>query len=78
MNLRTFAIASLLATVATVAAHAQSYPTHPIRLVNGFAAGGSSDIVARLIAQKLSESLKQEVIVDTRTGAGRHAQEPAV
>ena len=73
MNLRTFAIASLLATVAAVAAssaHAQSYPTRPIRLVNGFAAGGSSDIVARLIAQKLSESLKQEVIVDTRTGAG--------
>ena len=38
--------------------------------MNGFAAGGSSDTVARLIAQKLSESLKQEVIVETRTGAG--------
>ena len=50
--------------------HTQTYPNRPIKLVNGFAAGGSSDIVARLIAQKLSESLKQEVIVETRTGAG--------
>ena len=49
---------------------AAQYPTRPIKLVNGFAAGGSSDIVARLIAQKLSASLGQEVIVETRTGAG--------
>ena len=49
---------------------AAQYPNRPIKLVNGFAAGGSSDIVARLIAQKLSLSLGQEVIVETRTGAG--------
>ena len=50
--------------------HAQEYPSRVIRIINGFAAGGSSDIVARLMAQKLSESLKQQVIVETRTGAG--------
>ena len=49
---------------------AQEYPSRVIRIINGFAAGGSSDIVARLMAQKLSESLKQQVIVETRTGAG--------
>lgn len=49
---------------------AQDYPSRVIRIVNGFAAGGSSDIVARVMAQKLSESLKQQVIVETRTGAG--------
>ena len=49
---------------------AQAYPARPIRLVNGFAAGGSSDIVARLVAARLSDVLKQEMIVETRVGAG--------
>ena len=59
-----------VAALAPFSLRAQEYPTKVIRIVNGFAAGGSSDIVARLIAQKLSESLKQQVIVETRTGAG--------
>lgn len=63
-----FAVTALLALCATQA-HAQ-YPNRAIKLVNGFPPGGSSDIVARLVAQKLSESLKQEVVVETRTGAG--------
>jgi tripartite-type tricarboxylate transporter receptor subunit TctC len=62
-------IAALLA-LAACAAHAQQYPNRPIKLVNGFAAGGSSDTVARLVAQKLSVGLGQEVIVETRSGAG--------
>ena len=63
---------SLLTLLFVLVANAASaqYPNRPIKLVNGFAAGGSSDIVARLIAQKLSASLGQEVIVETRTGAG--------
>ena len=47
-----------------------SYPTHPVTLTHGFGAGGNADVVARLIAQKLSESLKQPVVVDIKSGAG--------
>ena len=69
MMLRT-ALCCLLLAVSAGTLHAQPYPARPIKLVNGFAAGGSSDIVARLIAQKLSLALGHEVIVETRTGAG--------
>jgi tripartite-type tricarboxylate transporter receptor subunit TctC len=59
----------VLACVAGAAA-AQAWPSRQIRLINGFAPGGSSDIVARIVAQKLSESLGQQVVVETRTGSG--------
>jgi tripartite-type tricarboxylate transporter receptor subunit TctC len=51
------------------AAHAQQYPTHAVRLVVGFAAGGASDISARALAQKLSDTMGQQLIVDNRPGA---------
>jgi tripartite-type tricarboxylate transporter receptor subunit TctC len=51
-------------------ASALDYPTRPIHLVVGFFAGGLSDILARLIAQSLSERLGQQVVVDDRPGAG--------
>jgi tripartite-type tricarboxylate transporter receptor subunit TctC len=59
----------LLACVAPGAV-AQTYPNHVIRLVVPFPAGGTTDILARAAAQKLTESLGQAVVVDNRPGAG--------
>jgi tripartite-type tricarboxylate transporter receptor subunit TctC len=48
---------------------ADTYPTKPVRLIVGFPPGGGTDIVSRLIAQKLTDSLGQQIIVDNRAGA---------
>jgi tripartite-type tricarboxylate transporter receptor subunit TctC len=57
---------SALAQVAT----AQTYPSRPITLAVPFAAGGGSDIVARIIAEKMSKTLGQQIIVENRSGGG--------
>ena len=49
---------------------AQAYPTKPVRLIAPFPAGGSSDLLARILSQKLSESFRQQIVVDNRPGAG--------
>ena len=64
-------ILSLLALgLATTAACAQELPQKTITLVVGFVAGGGADTAARIIAKKLSENLKQSVVIDNRAGAG--------
>jgi tripartite-type tricarboxylate transporter receptor subunit TctC len=67
-------IACLLPVVATLvcvpAAFAQQYPDKPVRMIVPFPAGGSNDIIARLLAQKLGEYLGQQFIIDNRGGAG--------
>jgi tripartite-type tricarboxylate transporter receptor subunit TctC len=60
------------------AAFALDYPTRPVRLILGFPPASATDIVARLIAQSLSERLGQQVIVDNRPGAGSNIGTEAV
>lgn len=69
-NIARLALAAALAlTLVAPAAWAQAWPGKPIKLINGFPPGGGADILARLVAERLSASLGQQVIVENRTGA---------
>ena len=75
MNLRKFrtpfSVAGLLAlTLFTSVASAESWPTKPIKIILGFPPGGATDILSRDFAAKLSEELKQPVLIENKPGAG--------
>ncbi len=64
-------LASALTLVASFAAAlAQDYPTRPITLVVPYAAGGGNDVMARIVGEKMSKTLGQQIVVDNRPGAG--------
>ena len=62
--------ALLLPTSALAADAKDTFPSRPIKMIVGFAPGGSSDTVGRILAQHMTESLKQSVLIDNRPGAG--------
>ena len=70
-------MAAALATITSVA-RAQAYPTRPVRVLVGFAPGGTTDIVTRLIGRRLSERLGQPFIIDNRPGGGTNIATEAV
>jgi len=72
MNLQRIlaALAALCTLALPASAMTQSYPTKAIRFILPFSAGGAADVLARPIAQRLSETLKQPVVADNRSGAG--------
>jgi tripartite-type tricarboxylate transporter receptor subunit TctC len=70
-------IAAALSTISHIA-KAQAYPSRPVRIIVGFAAGGGYDIVARLMGQWLSERLGQPFVIENRPGAGTNIATQAV
>ena len=66
---RLFAAAAAMVAIATCQAHAQSFPSQPVRVVVPFPAGGGTDILMRLIQDKYSARLGQPVVIDNRPGA---------
>jgi tripartite-type tricarboxylate transporter receptor subunit TctC len=69
---------ALALPVASPSAWAQAYPSHPVRIIVGFAAGSTTDILARLLGQWLSQRLGQQFIVENRPGAGGNLAAEAV
>jgi len=71
MNKRTLAAAIALGlSFAATGAHAKGYPEHAIRVIVPFAPGGSTDIIARLVTQRMSQELGQPLVIENKGGAG--------
>ena len=60
------------AILSIVSAQAQDYPTRPVKWVVGYPPGGATDILARLIGQRLSERLNQQFVIENKPGAGNN------
>src|SRR5438477_13064336 len=73
-----FLAAVALAALLAAAVHAQEWPAKPVRIVVPFPAGGSADLMPRIVAEKLSEKWGQPVIVDNRPGAAGNIGADAV
>src|SRR5256714_10966333 len=69
MLVEKYFVAVIAALAFTAAFAADPYPTKPIRMIVGFAPGGGTDLTARPVAQKMSELMGQQVIVENRPGA---------
>ncbi|HKA42022.1 MAG TPA: tripartite tricarboxylate transporter substrate binding protein [Burkholderiales bacterium] len=65
-----FSLCWLLVAAAATAATAQTYPARPVRFIVPYAPGGSSDVIARILGQKLADSLGPSFVIDNRPGAG--------
>src|SRR5437667_12431513 len=63
-------LALLCITAAAIESSAQGYPTRPVRMIVPFGAGGPTDVIARIVAQKLSEAWGQQVYTENLPGAG--------
>jgi len=70
MKWRRACLVALVAIAAPLAAAAQDYPTRPVVLVSPFPPGGSVSLVARIVAEKMGETLGQSIVVENRGGAG--------
>src|SRR5262245_17276053 len=70
MRFATFARTAGAILLLAVPAHAQDYPTRPVTIIVPFAAGGGTDILARMVAQKLEQRLGRSFVIDNRPGAG--------
>ncbi|MEO8653090.1 MAG: tripartite tricarboxylate transporter substrate binding protein [Ramlibacter sp.] len=79
MRLLFKALGMILLVMGTIlSAHAQQFPTKPMKIVVPFAPGGSTDVMARIVAEGLSTRLKEQVIVDNKAGAGGNIGADAV